>query len=76
MRGKGYVGMLAKDFNRITPAYAGKSSPAAVKVIFGQDHPRLCGEKLWHHRGIRQQEGITPAYAGKSTVYYTIEVIF
>ncbi len=24
MRGKGDVGMLAKDFNRITPAYAGK----------------------------------------------------
>ena len=45
MRGKGVKQYTADRVVGITPAYAGKSSPAAVKVIFGQDHPRLCGEK-------------------------------
>ena len=53
---------------RITPAYAGKSSHRTGGRSDRRDHPRLCGEKLWHHRGIRQQEGITPAYAGKRVI--------
>ena len=31
--------------NRITPAYAGKSSTRLLYVLSEKDHPRLCGEK-------------------------------
>ena len=31
----------------ITPAYAGKSILFAGVFQHVQDHPRLCGEKLW-----------------------------
>ena len=45
MRGK-----VRRSFNicprfRITPAYAGKSNPAASLACIMRDHPRLCGEK-------------------------------
>ena len=32
--------------NRITPAYAGKSSAFIRSSPVNQDHPRLCGEKF------------------------------
>ena len=46
MRGKGNVGMFAKDFNRITPAYAGKRKRLFRSILIEKDHPRLCGEKI------------------------------
>ena len=30
---------------RITPAYAGKSSPCTLRALSLRDHPRVCGEK-------------------------------
>ena len=51
MRGKASGLQSDKLISRITPAYAGKSQRRLVVVCFGQDHPRLCGEKtkrsLW-----------------------------
>ena len=66
MRGKVSLRMPDQVFLRITPAYAGKREGTKCVKINHKDHPRLCGEKLRHHRGVRQQKGITPAYAGKS----------
>ena len=45
MRGKASGLQSDKLISRITPAYAGKSQRRLVVVCFGQDHPRLCGEK-------------------------------
>ena len=45
MRGKGYVWRLKGTFNRITPAYAGKSMELSSNIMVLKDHPRLCGEK-------------------------------
>ena len=51
---------------RITPAYAGKSRPAARFRQPERDHPRVCGEKPDTRACRRSGCGITPAYAGKS----------
>ena len=45
MRGKGCTLNRGKLETGITPACAGKRSPARMKKILKQDHPRVCGEK-------------------------------
>ena len=47
MRGKEVLLMLANIFQRITPAYAGKSIGRRIISKQTKDHPRLCGEKLF-----------------------------
>ena len=65
MRGKVVLTPLDKLYERITPAYAGKSPPCSCPPESYRDHPRLCGEK--HRKTIleRVKSRITPAYAGK-----------
>ena len=46
MRGKVKQVSEAMVKARITPAYAGKSFVTVFVLNFGEDHPRLCGEKL------------------------------
>ena len=46
MRGKGLDIYRCDFLSRITPAYAGKSEFCPKSSRSGQDHPRLCGEKL------------------------------
>ena len=45
MRGKVQQYYLHEAYDRITPAYAGKSNDVRSRQIFPWDHPRLCGEK-------------------------------
>ena len=45
MRGKADFGGSTFDMCRITPAHAGKRSPADFFAVQLQDHPRPCGEK-------------------------------
>ena len=45
MRGKGFFGSQQRPPDRITPAYAGKSSGMLTSHTGYKDHPRLCGEK-------------------------------
>ena len=49
MRGKDPRLKEQMELDRITPAYAGKSSERQSKANESKDHPRLCGEKfpLW-----------------------------
>ena len=54
--------------SRITPAYAGKRSTAAILRSAFWDHPRLCGEKRWQSMKKTMCCRITPAYAGKSVL--------
>ena len=68
MRGKGQTDMLAEDWCRITPAYAGKSrwsDDTACKVPGSPPPMRGKGIQI---DGIEEVSGITPAYAGKSCV--------
>ena len=46
MRGKAEMDISEWPTNRITPAYAGKSSLDLASVQCCRDHPRVCGEKL------------------------------
>ena len=66
MRGK--VGGLQSlgSWNRITPAYAGKSVQRSKYFNSIRDHPRLCGEKRAAVQPYNRVSRITPAYAGKS----------
>ena len=45
MRGKGNVPGPQLGATRITPAYAGKSTPLLLPKRSCRDHPRVCGEK-------------------------------
>ncbi len=46
MRGKGENCREFTTMRRITPAHAGKSTVLFSCRIWGEDHPRSCGEKL------------------------------
>ena len=46
MRGKDMQDAISETSKGITPAYAGKSVAGVAVMALGQDHPRLCGEKL------------------------------
>ena len=43
----------------------GKVAHEAVTIQYGQDHPRVCGEKTHMMKKWDEIGGITPAYAGK-----------
>ena len=45
MRGKDDRPCAYDHTDRITPAYAGKSTRLSLFAIFSGDHPRVCGEK-------------------------------
>ena len=65
MRGKVVHVCACNSQCRITPAYAGKSFIMDCRLQAGQDHPRLCGEKLrlLYHRG--EFLGSPPPMRGK-----------
>ena len=46
VRGKGRQSEIIAYGTRITPACAGKSLAGLHHLIYIEDHPRMCGEKL------------------------------
>ncbi|SCQ64068.1 Hypothetical protein PFR_JS9-2_2014 [Propionibacterium freudenreichii] len=44
MRGELHIAQSEQNSWRITPAYAGRTSPNASPIIRARDHPRVCGE--------------------------------
>ena len=52
--------------SRITPACAGKSAAAFLRITLDKDHPRMCGEKCLSGKKLTGVGRITPACAGKS----------
>ena len=52
---------------RITPAYAGKRWRKRGSGRAGQDHPRLCGEKITAPTTQKDQLGSPPPMRGKDT---------
>ena len=66
MRGKdGGQDAVRVNFG-ITPAYAGKRAPDTSSRLEGQDHPRVCGEKLWRRWRRTWQRGSPPRMRGKA----------
>ena len=66
MRGKVFLELVQVTFDRITPAYAGKSSHLHAGTDTQQDHPRLCGEKFSYGRGSADPVGSPPPMRGKA----------
>ena len=45
---------------RITPAYAGKTSPHTHQTVLGQDHPRIRGKDWFRYYYLATNEGSPP----------------
>ena len=65
MRGKENLGNTEYSYDRITPAYAGKSTGGGLDGTFYKDHPRLCGEKFRLALGDNDFTGSPPPMRGK-----------
>ena len=65
MRGKVRELLFSFHCARITPAYAGKSSPCPAWCLSTADHPRVCGEKLRARDKISAPWGSPPRMRGK-----------
>ena len=65
MRGKGDTSLFNGLNHRITPAYAGKRHYYDVSYVGGEDHPRLCGEKVSGMRRSCKNSGSPPPMRGK-----------
>ena len=76
MRGKVSSGMLVRDFARITPAHAGKSSGCSVAADQCRDHPRTCGEKCGGPQLRPPRAGSPPHMRGKEGgLFFSLAVI-
>ncbi len=65
MRGKVYKNIVCDLYNRITPAYAGKSFRKTAVRHAIKDHPRLCGEKQIQIVLVHKRIGSPPPMRGK-----------
>ena len=66
MRGKVRYVLAGSVYLRITPAYAGKSTPVQDRSCKHEDHPRLCGEKLNSQNWLFMSQGSPPPMRGKA----------
>ena len=75
MRGKVVAhGCLLLDVG-ITPAYAGKSTAGAAFDRAVEDHPRICGEKVYRALSPDFHQGSPPHMRGKGVRKYTLSGI-
>ena len=65
MRGKDTLRTCDCAAIGITPAYAGKSLFCTCIQMCSEDHPRLCGEKVYPIRILRDYQGSPPPMRGK-----------
>ena len=65
MRGKVGHCLASNSILGITPAHAGKRSPAFSSNSYGRDHPRTCGEKKEFRCKDGTEEGSPPHMRGK-----------
>ena len=66
MRGKEYIFLYVFHNIGITPAYAGKSRRKKPHCTKTEDHPRVCGEKLFGKVLRHRPEGSPPRMRGKA----------
>ena len=75
MRGKVKIDLGNTETPRITPACAGKSFMEKAKQIVVEDHPRVCGEKVfWIYHG-GAVEGSPPRVRGKANQLFELSVL-
>ena len=65
MRGKRLIKCLTDNRGGITPACAGKTSPARAQSPAGWDHPRVCGENKKRQVRAAVMKGSPPRVRGK-----------
>ena len=65
MRGKDVTALVKIQFQRITPAYAGKRKRKPNGMLQSKDHPRLCGEKVTAGSSWFRLAGSPPPMRGK-----------
>ena len=65
MRGKAVEMKLAGTVHGITPACTGKSYRAEYECGLSEDHPRVCGEKVWALARSVSALGSPPRVRGK-----------
>ena len=65
MRGKVSLSKMETGRMGITPAYAGKSCKEHDNAVCTQDHPRLCGEKIFSLFSHAPHTGSPPPMRGK-----------
>ena len=65
MRGKVPFSIECGFCRGITPAYAGKSGKGSHRTDCHQDHPRVCGEKIYKDCKHTLEEGSPPRMRGK-----------
>ena len=68
MRGKGSPPPCYYVRGGITPAHAGKSARKLYESIYGEDHPRTCGEKLPIIKVFQKSLGSPPHMRGKGVL--------
>ena len=68
MRGKEGRQRDGQHHQRITPACAGKRSPSRPTAFCVQNHPRMCGEKLYPLPCFQRQLGSPPHVRGKAVI--------
>ena len=71
MRGKGKNRKTTLPHDRITPAYAGKSTVQIHNVRQVRDHPRVCGEKVPGAVSADFLLGSPPRMRGKANLYWS-----
>ena len=69
MRGKVTLQQAVNADDRITPAYAGKSSGSRCQPLSNRDHPRLCGEKVLSTQKAAYLTGSPPPMRGKVALF-------
>ena len=67
MRGKAIRSFSDAGRFRITPAYAGKRGMGAAQRMLNQDHPRVCGEKIFNVQTGKGHKGSPPRMRGKGS---------
>ena len=65
VRGKAVAQLFSEQFQRITPACAGKSAAASSSAMPRGDHPRVCGEKGGGRYHVNMNQGSPPRVRGK-----------
>ena len=68
MRGKQKASALDYMPVGITPAHAGKTSRAAARQRFAEDHPRACGENRGEEKLCKLGTGSPPRMRGKPQI--------
>ena len=66
VRGKEQRGFFIMTDFGITPACAGKSRHYTNRILYGKDHPRVCGEKRARARILCRGTGSPPRVRGKA----------